>query len=43
MSLIKPAIANKGDETDQFTQTKNEEFRKSLTQKDTKWVDQSVV
>ena len=41
--MIQPAIANKGEETDQFSQTKNEEFRKSLTQKDTKWVDHSVV
>lgn len=28
---------------DQFTLTKNEAFRKSLTQKDTKWVDTKVI
>lgn len=41
--MSQPAVANRGEETDQFTQTKNDEFRKSLTQKDTKWVDRSVV
>ena len=36
-------IENPGKEVDQFTLTKNEEFRKSLTAKDNKWVDTKLV
>lgn len=43
MPLIKPFIETKGKQIDQFTLTRNEQFRKSLTAKDNKWVDTKII
>ena len=40
---MQPTINNPGPETDQFTLTKGEDFRKTLHNKDTKWSESKVV
>jgi hypothetical protein len=41
--VIQPVIEHPGKEVDQFTLTKTEGFKKTLGNKDTKWVDTTVV
>jgi hypothetical protein len=40
---MKPIIQNPGKEIDQFTLTKSEEFRNTLSNRDNKWVDTKVI